>query len=116
VLGSPPPVTGTTQVVWQLADEELHNIMQVVTAEVTVVVCGGTAVVLCADAGPGARTAVPNTAETANTIAMRRIVTSPIARRAFRKLRATIIANEDDTANVTGKRHQNVPAANRTIQ
>jgi hypothetical protein len=80
VLGSPPPVTGTTQLVWQLADEELHNIMQVVTAEVTVVVCGGTAVVACANAAPAAaRTPDPNAAPTANTITMRRIVASPIA-------------------------------------
>jgi len=64
---------------WQLADVELHNIMQVVTAEDTVVVSGGTAVVPCANAVPAPRTPAPNAAETANTITMRRMVTSPIA-------------------------------------
>ena len=35
-----PLAPGTTQVVWQLAAVELHDIMQLVTVEVTFDVCG----------------------------------------------------------------------------
>ncbi len=76
MLGSPPPVVGTTQPVWQLAALELQSIMQVVTADVTVDVCGVTAVVPCAKAVPAAKIAGENTAEMANTIATRRIIAS----------------------------------------
>ncbi len=62
--------------VWQLAAVELHDIMQVVTAEVTVVVCGGTAVEVCANAAPAAKMPDKTAAETANTIATRRILAS----------------------------------------
>ncbi len=69
-----PP--GTTQVVRQLADDELHFIMQVVTAEVTVVVSGVIAVGVCATATPATNIAEETAADTANTIAMRRIIAS----------------------------------------
>jgi hypothetical protein len=74
VLGSPPPVTGTTQLVWQLASMELHDIMQVVTADVTVVVSGVMAVGLCAKAA--VQTADESAADTAKTIVTRRIIAS----------------------------------------
>ncbi len=76
LLGSPPPVVGTTQAVWQLAALELQSIMQVVTADVTVDVCGVTAVVPCSKAVPAAKIAGKNAAEMANTIATRRIIAS----------------------------------------
>jgi hypothetical protein len=72
-----PP--GTTQVVRQLADDELHFIMQVVTAEVTVVVSGVIAVGVCATATRATNITEENTADTANTIAMRRIIASQVA-------------------------------------
>ncbi len=62
--------------VWQLAAVELHDIMQVVTAEVTFVVCGGTAVEVCAKAVFAAKMPDQTAVETANTIARRRILAS----------------------------------------
>ncbi len=76
--GSAPPAVGTTQLVSQLAAMELQPIMQVVTADVTVDVCGVTAVVPCAKAVPAAKIAGENAAEMANTIATRRIIASQI--------------------------------------
>jgi hypothetical protein len=76
VLASPPPVTGTTQLLWQLAAVELHNIMQVVTADVTVVVSGVIAVVPCANAAPAVQIADDSAADIAITIAPRRIIAS----------------------------------------
>jgi hypothetical protein len=78
VLGSPPPASGAKQVLWQFAAEELHVIMQVVTVDVTVVVSGVIAVV-CAKAAPAAKMPDKTAAETATTIAMRRIIASGIA-------------------------------------
>ena len=72
-----PP--GTTQVVRQLADDELHFIMQVVTAEVTVVVSGVIAVGVCANATLATDITEETAADTANTIAMRRIIASQVA-------------------------------------
>ena len=70
-----PLAPGTTQVVWQLAALELHDIMQLVTVEVTFDVCGVIGVNDCC-----AR-AVPNTVDesavaTASTIAARRMIAS----------------------------------------
>jgi len=79
---------GITQVVWQLAAVELHNIMQFVTADVTVEVCGVIGVwPTCASRIFFAAKAVPSippsvqipdesAADTANRIATRRIIAS----------------------------------------
>lgn len=73
-----PLAPGTTQVVWHCAAVELHDIMQVVTAEVTFVVCGVTGVncVACARAAPPPRTADASAAATATTIAPHRMMVS----------------------------------------
>jgi hypothetical protein len=71
-----PLTPGTTQVVWQLAAVELHLIMQFVTVEVTVDVCGVIGVGDCAKAVPAAAMADASTAATATTIVMRRMIVS----------------------------------------
>jgi hypothetical protein len=75
-----PLAPGTTQVVWQFAAVELHPIMQVVTAEVTFVVCGATGVkgCACACAAPELRTADASAVTTATTIAPHRMIVSSI--------------------------------------
>jgi len=71
---------GTTQVVWQLDATELQPIMQVVTAEVTVVVSGVIAVgVCCANATPAGTIPDESAAATSNKIAARRIIASQVA-------------------------------------
>jgi hypothetical protein len=67
-----PLAPGTTHVVWQLAAVELHCIMQVVTAEVTLLVSGVIGVGACAKAVPD-RMTEDTAAETANTIVTRRM-------------------------------------------
>jgi hypothetical protein len=71
-----------THVVWHLAADELHVIMQVVTAELTVVVSGVIAVGSCATAAPASNIPDESAADTASTIATRRMVDSQIARHA----------------------------------
>jgi len=72
-----PLAPGTTQVVWQLAAVELHDIMQLVTVEVTFDVCGVIGVNDCC-AEAVARTAEENIVAKANTIAARRMIASNI--------------------------------------
>ena len=68
-----PLAPGTTQVVWQVAADELHLMMQFVTVEVTVVVSGVTGCdCSCAKAAPE-RMTDKNAPETADTIATRRM-------------------------------------------
>jgi hypothetical protein len=73
-----PLAPGTTQVVWHCAKVELHDIMQVVTAEVTFEVCGVTGVKgwACARAALQPRTADDSTAATVTTIAPHRMIVS----------------------------------------
>jgi hypothetical protein len=73
-----PLAPGTTQVVWHCAKVELHDIMQVVTAEVTFEVCGVTGVkgCDCARAALPPRTADASTAATVTTIAPHRMIVS----------------------------------------
>jgi len=73
-----PLAPGTTQVVWHCAAVELHDIMHVVTAEVTFVVCGVVGVNGCAwaRAAPLPRTADDSTAATVTTIAPHRMIVS----------------------------------------
>jgi hypothetical protein len=75
-----PLAPGTTQVVWHCAAVELHDIMQVVTAEVTFEVCGVIGVKDCdwAKAAPELRTAADSAAATAKTIAPHRMIVSSI--------------------------------------
>jgi hypothetical protein len=70
-----PLAPGTTHVVWQLAADELHDIMQLVTVEVTFDVSGGTGVeASCAEAAT--KTIDASAVDRANTIATRRIIAS----------------------------------------
>lgn len=73
-----PLAPGTTHVVWHCAAVELHDIMQVVTAEVTFEVCGVTGVkgCACANAAPQPRMDDDSTAATATTIAPHRMIVS----------------------------------------
>jgi hypothetical protein len=79
-----PLAPGMTQVVWHCAAVELHDIMHVVTAEVTFEVCGVTGVkgCACASAAPQPRMDDDSTAVTAKTIAPHRMIVSRLACRA----------------------------------
>jgi hypothetical protein len=79
-----PLAPGMTQVVWHCAAVELHDIMHVVTAEVTFEVCGVTGVkgCACASAAPQPRMDDDSTAATAKTIAPHRMIVSRLACRA----------------------------------
>ena len=70
-----PLAPGTTQVVWQLAAVELHDIMQLVTVEVTFDVSGVIGVNDCC-AEAVAETADASAVDRANTIAARRMIAS----------------------------------------
>ena len=82
-----PLAPGTTQVVWHCAAVELHDIMQVVTAEVTFEVCGVIGVKDCAwaKAAPQLRMADDSAAATARTIAPHRMIVSSSSRAAKRR-------------------------------
>jgi hypothetical protein len=73
-----PLALGMTQLVWHCASVELHDMMQVVTAEVTFVVCGVTGVkgCDCASAALQPRAADASAAATATTIAPHRMIVS----------------------------------------
>jgi hypothetical protein len=75
-----PLAPGTTQLVWHCATVELHDIMQVVTAEVTFEVCGVIGVKDCAwaKAAPLLRMVDASAAATARTIAPHRMIVSSI--------------------------------------
>jgi len=94
-----PLAPGTTQVVWHCAAVELHDIMHVVTAEVTFELWGVTGAVgsACARAAPQPRTADDSTAATATTIAPHRMIVS--ASHAAATAAAAIIRIAYDTGN-----------------